>query len=296
MTTVFRRFTFWLALVGLVALVLFVRANTGIPPMPQPLATPPEKPYTKGIGASGIIECLEENTKIGVPFSALVTAVNVTVWQKVQKGDLLFQLDDRDLRGQLTSQKADLAVRDAERARVKRKRDRFAEMFAGASVSREEMETVEDDLEIAEAYLAKATAAIAETELKLARYRVVAPIDATILQVNIRAGEQVSPGVGLSPMVLGNIEQLQVRADVDEQLASRVRPGAKAIAYRKGESNEAIPLRFVRIEPYIIPKQSLTGASSERVDTRVLPVIFTLVNTATTATYVGQQVDVFIEE
>ena len=52
-------------------------------------------------------------------------------------------------------------------------------------------------------------------------------------------------------------------------------------------------MRFVRIEPFVIPKKSLTGDSSERVDTRVLQIIFQL-DQPNVPLYVGQQVDVFI--
>jgi len=58
-----------------------------------------------------------------------------------------------------------------------------------------------------------------------------------------------------------------------------------------------IPLTFVRIEPFVTPKKSLTGSSSERVDTRVLQVIYRFAaGSGGPKTYVGQQVDVFIEE
>jgi hypothetical protein len=55
------------------------------------------------------------------------------------------------------------------------------------------------------------------------------------------------------------------------------------------------PLKFVRVEPFVIPKKSLTGDNTERVDTRVLQVIFSLDRPDGTPLYVGQQVDVFIE-
>jgi hypothetical protein len=55
-----------------------------------------------------------------------------------------------------------------------------------------------------------------------------------------------------------------------------------------------MPIRFVRIEPYVVPKRSLTGDSAERVDTRVLQIIFELDRPAVPL-YVGQQVDVFIQ-
>jgi HlyD family secretion protein len=296
MTLIFRRFTFWLALAGLVGLALFIRANTHVSPMPEPLSTPPEKPFEKGIGASGIIEALRENTSIGVPFAALVAEMKARVWQKVTKGEVLMRLDDRETRTKLIGQRADLALREAELHRAQRQYDRLAKIGAGAVVAREDLETKEDDLLVAKAGVEKAKAALAETEENLQRFLVRSPIDATILQVNLREGEYATPGGSTTPIVLGSIDELQIRADVDEQIAPRVRAGARAVAYRKGETTNAIQLTFVRIEPYIIPKKSLTGSGSERVDTRVLPVIFTFRNREDLKAYVGQQVDIFIEE
>ena len=50
----------------------------------------------------------------------------------------------------------------------------------------------------------------------------------------------------------------------------------------------------MRVEPYIIPKRSLTGGTTERVDTRVLQVLYAFTPEVLGA-YVGQQLDVFIE-
>lgn len=54
------------------------------------------------------------------------------------------------------------------------------------------------------------------------------------------------------------------------------------------------PLRFVRFESYVIPETSLTGDSTERVDTRVLQVIYSF-DRDDLPIYVGQQMDVYIE-
>jgi hypothetical protein len=121
-----------------------------------------------------------------------------------------------------------------------------------------------------------------------------APRAGTILQVNIRGGEyaQVMPTDPL--MLLGDTETLQVRADIDEVNAPLVVPGSPAVAYLKGYTDKAIPLTFDRIEPYIVPKRSLTGDNRERVDTRVLQIIYRFKKPAFPV-YVGQQIDVFIE-
>jgi hypothetical protein len=57
---------------------------------------------------------------------------------------------------------------------------------------------------------------------------------------------------------------------------------------------QKIPLRFVRIEPFVVPKKSLTGDNTERVDTRVLQIIYRF-DRPSFPVYAGQQVNVFIE-
>jgi len=76
--------------------------------------------------------------------------------------------------------------------------------------------------------------------------------------------------------------------------ASRVRPGTKAEASVRGNPELKTALHFEYIEPYVVPKKSLTGESTERVDTRVLQVIYSF-HRGTFPVYVGQQMDVFID-
>jgi len=85
-----------------------------------------------------------------------------------------------------------------------------------------------------------------------------------------------------------------VRVDVDENDAWRVRSGAMARGYLRGNKDINVPLKFVRFEPYVIPKVSLTGESTERVDTRVLQVIFSF-DRGDKPISVGQQMDIYID-
>jgi hypothetical protein len=65
------------------------------------------------------------------------------------------------------------------------------------------------------------------------------------------------------------------------------------VAIPRGEPDRKIPLRFLRVEPLVIPKRNLTGDSTERVDTRVLEVLFSAGGSS--GLYAGQQVDVDID-
>ena len=87
---------------------------------------------------------------------------------------------------------------------------------------------------------------------------------------------------------------MHVRIDVDEEDAWRVFPGACAMAYVRGNSDIRFPLRFVRIDPYVIPKRTLTGENLERVDTRVLQLIYSF-EQGDLPVYLGQLLDIYIE-
>jgi HlyD family secretion protein len=165
------------------------------------------------------------------------------------------------------------------------------------------------DLDIARANLASAQAEAGRVRTEIDRLTVRAPVDAEILKSNIRAGEyaqgagSASGGSGgggsASPdaplMIIGGTDVLHIRVDIDENDAWRVKPGAEGFAYIRGNSKLRTPITFVRFEPYVIPKKSLTGSSGERVDTRVLQVICAFKRADLGApVYVGQQMDVFL--
>src|SRR5262250_513294 len=151
------------------------------------------------------------------------------------------------------------------------------------------------DLEIARAQVAQAEAAVHQDEVNIERLTTCAPIEGTILQNKVRLGQYAQCGPLSEPlMILGSVSPLHVRVDVDEHDALRVREGAPAVGSPRGNGALRIPLQFVRFEPYVIPKKSLTGDSTERVDTRVLQVIYRIA-AENSSLFVGQQMDVYIE-
>ena len=291
---------FALALAGAVAALQLTRGTA----TEAPIKPPPYEPATRDkdglIAAAGLIEAVAENTLLGSPTSGTVAKVHVKVWDKVKAGDPILTLDDRDLRAQHAVQKAavDAAAATAERA-VDAAR-RWTGIKDSGAVSAADLLSYQMAAKEAQAKLALAKAQLDQTSVLLDRLVLRSPIAATVLQVGVRTGEFVAAGAK-APVVLGDITRLQIRCDVDEQLATRMREGLPAKGYLKGESSLAggkdrsIALKFVRIEPFVIPKTSLTGASIERVDTRVLQVIYSFDRPTGRALFVGQQMDVYID-
>jgi len=294
----FRKVSFWLSVLGIAALT-FYGANVQMAldaPAPPPPVTPPVKPYPQGgIAASGLIESCQENTNVGVPVNGLVSKLLVHVWDQIEAGQPLLLLDDRDLRAQLVTEQANIKVAEATVARLQDQLGRLKAVGDVRAISSDELKTKESDITVALAQVEAARAAVQQTQLLIDRLTVRAPISGTILQVNTRVGEYISVG-SKPPVVMGSIADVQVRADVDEQVAPRVKAGKGAIGYLKGDTTHPIEMKFVHIEPFVVPKIALTGASNERVDTRVLQVIFAFKNGTDRPVYVGQQMDLYIAE
>ena len=296
------------ALLGIVAMFLLVARLKKPDPVAPPLVEAATAPYQAAIGARGIVESLGENVHISPLVSGVVEEVYVKVGDQVKKDDPLFRVDSRAARAAVASREAEIPVLTARlaeaEANLAEKQDfleRVTKLGSKNVASEEEVRRANFQHRAAAALQARAAAELQQGKVLLAEAQtdldltlVAAPRNGEILQVNIRSGEHASPNTMMEAILLGDTSALQLRADVDEDSAWRVRPGAPATAYIKGTRDKPIPLTFVRVEPYILPKKSLTGESTERVDTRVLQVIYTF-PAPKTPIYVGQQMDVFID-
>ncbi|MGH7243074.1 MAG: HlyD family secretion protein [Phycisphaerales bacterium] len=336
-----------IAIAGMLfAMAVVVRSSQPKPPT-IPVVMPPTSPFGSRVAGSGIIEANSENIAIGTPVSGTVEKVAVQVGDRVKAGDVLFVLDSRDQKSQLTVKEAELeaarqslkrmesmprpeeippAVARVEAAKAtmedlqnqvaimervndprarseeEMSRRRFAVLVAKGRLDEAESALAllkagawKPEIEVAKAQVLAAEANAKQFQTEIERRIIRAPIDGRVLQVKIRAGEFATAGMLATPLILlGAVEPLHVRVDVDENDAWRVRAGANAEGYLRGNRDIKAALKFVRFEPYVVPKKSLTGDSSERVDTRVLQVLFSF-DPKDLPVFVGQQMDVYIE-
>ena len=138
----------------------------------------------------------------------------------------------------------------------------------------------------------------------LEKYTLRAPVDGVVLVVSASVGSYVSQQgsynsytQGMEPLIVMSSKQdeLGVRCYIDEILVSRVPPPDRIKAQMSIRGSDTkIPLEFVRVQPYVSPKISLSDQRTERVDLRVLPVIFKFSKPAGVNLYPGQLVDVYI--
>jgi RND family efflux transporter MFP subunit len=283
--------------------VYWSQKNLPVPPIAFP---PASSPYPHAIAAAGIIEASSQNISIGSPFNEVIAKIFVTENDRVKAGDPLFQLDLRNFEAALASSQASLNLAVVELEDKKKQFSFYQRLKILTAVSEQVFQQAQYAMKAAEENVKVAQANVYQAETNIQRSIIRAPIDGEILQVNIHVGE-IAPIVPFissqstwltaangTLILMGNTAPLQIRVDIDEDDAWRFEKGSRAHAYVRGNSNINFPLKYQVTEPYIIPKTSFTGQTIERVDTRVLQVLYQF-EKKELPVYTGQVLDVFIE-
>lgn len=336
-----------LILVALFSLILIFYSlwkEIEAPLSKEPPSTVHPAPFTSQIAGIGVVEPSSGQIDIGTSVNRIVETVDVSVGQKVNKGEILFQLENHDLKANLMAQEAAYKIAEAQLEKLKalpRPEDLAAskavlenakaelefakkqyemvealpdlralsqdernrrllnyqqaqskERQAQAELDKVEKGAWKPDLEIATLEVAQAKSNIERTKAEIEQTIIKAPIEGTVLQIKIHPGELSS---GESPlMVLGDTEHLNMRVSINQLLIPQFLSQAKAVAYLQGNERWEYPLEFIRIEPYLQGKQNVGNAITEKVDTRVMHILYRI-QTNTPPLYVGEQLDVYIE-
>ena len=303
-----------IAIIGVLVAAYFIFRDLPDRDLTEPEQTPMtatgELANTPRVAGAGVVEPSSEIIDIGTALAGLVTDLRVAPGDFVEKGEPLFLVDSRAAHARLQEANAAIAearaaIAEAQTARntAQQQLDLYAAIEDPAAVSRSEVIRAEGEasaaasrLELARARLAAAQAMANSARTEIERLVIRAPMAGEVLAVNIRPGEFVSTMGGNSePFIrMGETRPLHIRIDIDEDEATRVAMGKPAVVSPRGAADQRFEASFVRAEPLVVPKRSLTNSAAERVDVRVLQIIYALPEEARSTFRVGQQVDAFI--
>jgi HlyD family secretion protein len=268
-------------------------------------------PYEKGIYATGIVESSQpqgSNVNIYPVVSERVTAIFVKDGQILTQGQPILAMDDSIQREIVVKDAAQIQFERASLVNVQQQLDKFNKSYTlnPKSVSRNALDDAINAVKITQQSLDVAIAQYNSDKDLLDRYVLKSPIDGIVLRVVAAVGDYISPQgtydtntQGMLPVVqMGVVSpDMEVRCYLDEILVPRLPDTDKiqATMFIRGENNVGIPLEFVNIQPYTIPNIQLSNEKAERVDVRVLPIIFKFKKPADMNIFAGQLVDVFIK-
>lgn len=264
-------------------------------PNHSPLVTPPQSGYENAIAGIGVVEPKSEVISVGTELPGIIREVHVKVGDKVTQDTPLFSLDERDIDAEITVLQSSLNTAEVQLADADAQFGIVEGIEDKRAIAKDDFNRRKFSKKIAAARVEEIRAKLYQAIITKERMTIKAPIDGQILEVNVRPGEYANIGEMATPlMMIGDMDTVHVRVEIDEENAARVRPESAAKAMVRGKPQIAHPLTFVRFESYVRPKQNLAVAG-QRVDTRVLRVIYALPQTEERL-FVGQQMDVFIEE
>lgn len=222
----------------------------------------------------GIVEPCSEIISISPAIPGLINKIPVQAGQKIKKGQLLCSLDATLLKEQIESAKISLQ---------QAKYNLSFYQKAQSAISKQEL--------VNQTFAAKlASSKLKELEANWKLTHVLAPIDGTILKVNNHVGEYAQ--LSMPIMVIGDINQMHVRVEIDETLLRKLKSQKNAYGKLRLDDRK-IELKFIRHELVLKNKSILNGDAIEQTDTRILEVIYAFDNEEIGAIS-GQQMDVFI--
>lgn len=160
------------------------------------------------------------SASVATPVAGIVAEVASAEGERVEKGDVLFRLDDRV--AQVAAEKARQAVRFAEMV-VERERTLLQEQNTSLKKVQE-----------AEAQLAVARAELAGAETQLALLKIQSPLSATVTRLNIRPGDAVDLNKVLAELV--DLERLVLTTSVPASGLLALKPG-QVVEILTGQTN-----------------------------------------------------------
>jgi HlyD family secretion protein len=291
--TFFRQY--WLIFLA-IFMILFATYSVFHHPTPtlqDPALKVSSPPFKQAISGIGEVEPQSEIIDIGTNLPGIVTKVYVTVGQEIKANDPLFSIDARDADARLKAAKAAFSSANAQLLKATHDLQTYQRIDDKRAISIEELTRRKDQVTINQALTAEALAKVDIIETEIARLTVRAPIAGKILKVAIHPGEYTNTVNG-PLLILGDVRLMRVRVEFDASNAQKIKSASHAVGYLRDYQNQAIPLQFVRLEPLITTKKSLSNQGDEIIDTRVLIALYSFDNQHIDALS-GQKMDVYID-
>lgn len=203
--------------------------------------------------AVGSIRAVHETT-LGAKITARVMAVNLKAGQIVKKGDVLVQLDDKDLQARFQQAQAALRSAEAQRAQAAVDEGRLAKLLGTGAVNQQEYDKATTALKSTTAEVQRLQEVINESQAMLEYATIRAPFDGTVIDKKVDVGDTAMPGQVL--LTLYDPKHMQLIASVRESLAQRLKVGQEI-----GVQVDVLPKACAGLVSEIVPEAQSSSRS-----------------------------------
>lgn len=199
------------------------------------------KNIEKTVNATGEVKAIELVT-VGAQTSGKIEYLPVKVGQRIQKGDLIAQIDSttqendvNSTKAKLTSLKAQLNAAEISAKIAEKQFVRERRLLKKNAASQEDFENAKDAFEAAKAKVTELKASIAETalalntaETNLGYTKITAPLDGVVVSVPVKTGQTVNAAMNTPTIVqIADLSQMEILIEISEGDIGKVQTGAK---------------------------------------------------------------------
>jgi HlyD family secretion protein len=198
-----------------------------------------------------------------------IREVRVSTGDQVKRGDLLFVIDDSDL--QIERASAEVEIRGAQVSveKLAGNLGRARELFEAKLISREVYDNIEADHRLAENALERARRRLETVDDRIARTRVIAPDDGTILSVPVITGQVVvaamSVNAGTTLATLADLSKLLIDAHLNQLDIGKIAEGSTLEVLSGAEDGPRAKATISFIAPLATTKNNVKGFSIQAV-------------------------------
>ena len=213
--------------------------------------------------ATGVLEATKM-VSVGAQVSGQVKKMYVELGDQVKQGQLIAQIDSvrqendqKTAEASIKNQQAQLAVKDANLAKVQAEYNRQKAMYAQDATSRSELESALANYKIAQADITAINAQIEQSRLTLATAkedlgytRIVAPMDGTIVAIVTEEGQTVNANQSAPTIVkLAKLNDMTIKAEISEADVMKVEKGQRVYFTTLGDSETKHYATLRQVEP-----------------------------------------------
>jgi HlyD family secretion protein len=205
--------------------------------------------------------------------SGVITRMPVETGSSVKPGDLLAQVDTRDVQNQYNQALADVRAAEARLEVSSAQKRRADEMFRARVITAQEHEAATLDFANAQAQLVRMRAALDLAKQRLEDATVTAPVAGTVIEKLVSLGQVITSatgafGGGTSLLKMADLNRVRVRALFNETDIGQVRPSQSATVVVDAYPDRRFGGLVEKIEPQAVVQQGVT----------MFPVLVTLDN------------------
>ena len=260
--TPLKRFTYSIAIGVAAAVGLVACKGKKAAGVPIPLAAVERRDIVVDASATGAVEPINV-VEVKSKSSGQITKMPVETGTLVKPGDLIVQLDTRDVKNQYDQSLADVRAAEAKLQVSDAQKKRSDDLFQGRIITAQEHETAALDYANAEAALVRARTNLDLAQQRLEDATVRAPISGTVIEKTVSLGQVITSatsafGGGTTLIKMADLNQVRVRALVTEADIGAIQPGMTATVTVDAYPDRPFRGSVEKIEPQAVVQQSVT--------------------------------------